>query len=142
MRHLDHPFLFAMAAAGLGLAAVCCVSLTVPTAAVAQVVTTEEDRAREAQRERDLRAREAGQADVDRRYDRHHRSELYVAGFGGYTFGHGFNNIEGTGLASGTDLGDIGLKNSGVYGAKLGYFLPDRLNWLGFEVEASTRPRI
>lgn len=27
------------------------------------------------------------------------------------------------------------MKNSGVYGAKVGYFLPDRLNWLGFEVE-------
>jgi opacity protein-like surface antigen len=110
---------------------------------VAQVVTTEEDRAREAQRDRDLRAREVGQADPDRRYDRHHRSELYVAGFGGYTFGHGFNNVEGTGLASGTDLGDIGLKNSGVYGAKLGYFLPDRLNWLGFEVEGfNTTPHL
>lgn len=37
----------------------------------------------------------------------------------------------------------MGLKNSGVYGAKMGYFLPDRLNWVGMEIEGfNTSPHI
>ena len=42
---------------------------------------------------------------------------------------------KGTGALSGIKLGDIDLKNSGVYGAKVGYFMPRRLNWLGLEME-------
>ena len=59
------------------------------------------------------------------------------------TIGHGFDNVEGTGLASGINLGDIDLKDSGVYGAKVGYFMPRRLNWLGVEMEAfNTTPHL
>jgi opacity protein-like surface antigen len=138
MRQTALSLQFTMAvAAGLSVMLSSSLSMVAPTIAVAQVITTEEERAREREleRNRQVREREAGQVEADRRDDRRRRSEMYVAGFGGYTFGHGFNDVEGTGALSGTDLGDVGLKNSGVYGAKLGYFLPDRLNWLGFEVE-------
>ena len=93
--------------------------------------------------EQDERARQAAGRGTalerhDVRYDEEHRrpGELYVAGFGGYTFGHSFSNVQGTGTLAGTPLPGIDLKNSGVYGGKVGYFLPDRLNWLGFEAEA------
>jgi opacity protein-like surface antigen len=67
----------------------------------------------------------------------HHErpGEPYVAGFGGYTFGHSFNNAQGTGALSGVTAPGIDLANSGIYGAKIGYFLPNRFNWLGLEVE-------
>lgn len=101
------------------------------------------------EQQRQQEAEAARQADhereADRRYDDRdrRRGEMYVAGFGGYTIGHGFDDVEGTGLASGANVGDFGLKNSGVYGGKVGYFLPRRLNWLGFEVEAfNTTPHI
>ena len=141
MRHITPVFQSTVAAAGLSM--ILASGLTVAPTAVAQLTTAEEERAREAERNRQLREREAGQVEPERRYDRHRRSELYVAGFGGYTFGHGYNDVEPTGAISGLDLGNIGLKNSGVYGAKLGYFLPDRLNWLGFEVEGfNTTPHL
>ena len=90
------------------------------------------ERARQAER-----ARAADVAPADRiRYEEHHRpGEMYVGGFGGYTFGHSFSNAQGTDGLAGTPFGSLDLKNSGVYGAKVGYFLPDRWNWLGFEVE-------
>ena len=35
------------------------------------------------------------------------------------------------------------LNDSGIYGLKIGHFLPDRLNWLGFEIEGfNTSPNI
>jgi hypothetical protein len=71
--------------------------------------------------------------------------ELYIAGFGGYTIGHSIGSPEGLGTLAGSQFAATGidLKNSGVYGAKLGYFLPARLNWLGLEVEAfNTTPHI
>jgi hypothetical protein len=35
------------------------------------------------------------------------------------------------------------LNDSGIYGLKIGYFMPDRLNWLGFEVEGfNTSPNV
>jgi opacity protein-like surface antigen len=106
--------------------------------------TAEEQRARDAEKadaQRVEQQREAAQA--DRRNDRDEPGELYVAGFGGYTIGHGFDDVEGTGALSGTNLGDIDLKDSGVYGAKVGYFMPRRLNWLGIEMEAfNTTPHL
>jgi opacity protein-like surface antigen len=117
-------------------------SASVPSPSFAQLYTPEEERARE--RDAELRRqRQAREDEPVRRSDWRHPSELYFAGFGGYTFGHGINDVEGTGLASGNNFGNIGLKNSGVYGAKLGYFLPDRLNWLGLEIEGfNTTPHI
>lgn len=103
---------------------------------------TEAEQKREAERAAEAeRQREAER--VDRRYKEERPGEFYIAGFGGYTIGHGFDNVEGTGILSGLDLGDFGLKNSGVYGLKIGYFLPRGLNWLGLEVEGfNTTPHI
>ena len=102
--------------------------------------TLEEQRAQDAERARQAQS----ERQVDRRYDDRDRpGELYVAGFGGYTIGHGFDDVEGTGALSGIKLGDIDLKDSGVYGAKVGYFMPRRLNWLGVEMEAfNTTPHL
>ena len=72
--------------------------------------------------------------------DYHRPGELYVGGFGGYTFGgSSFTNAEVGGAPSRA----IGLTDSGIYGLKIGYFMPDRLNWLGFEVEGfNTSPNL
>lgn len=110
--------------------------------------TLEQQRAQDAQKTQEAqraseaeRQRQAAQA--DKRYVQDQPGELYVAGFGGYTIGHGFNNVEGTGALSGINLGDIDQKDSGVYGAKVGYFMPRRLNWLGVEMEAfNTTPHL
>ncbi len=75
---------------------------------------------------------------------RKHEGEPYVAGFGGFTLGHSFTNVDGTGTLSGTGVESLDLANSAVYGMKVGYFLPTRkLNWLGFELEGfSTSPHL
>jgi opacity protein-like surface antigen len=118
--------------------------VAIPTDTPAQ--TTQNPPTLEEQRQQEAEARQARrEREADRRYDDRDRDrgEMYVAGFGGYTIGHGFNDVEGTGLASGVNFGDFGLKNSAVYGGKVGYFLPRRLSWLGFEVEAfNTTPHI
>lgn len=104
-----------------------------------QAVTEAEraERARQAER-----ARAAAVTPPDRvRYDEHHRpGEMYVGGFGGYTFGgSNFTNAQ----VSGTPVGGFNLSDSGIYGLKIGYFMPDRMNWLGFEVEGfNTSPNI
>jgi opacity protein-like surface antigen len=123
--------------------------VAVPYSGIAQgPPTAEEQRAREAEQTQEAqRASEAERqreaARTDRRYERDQPGELYVAGFGGYTIGHGFDDVEGTGALSGLNLGDIDLKDSGVYGAKVGYFMPRRLNWLGVEMEAfNTTPHL
>ena len=67
-------------------------------------------RAREAERDQAARIEQP-----DYRY--HRPGELYVAGFGGYTFGHSFNNAQGSGAFSGLTAPGIDLKNSGIYGA-------------------------
>jgi hypothetical protein len=102
--------------------------------------TLEQQRAQDAERARHAQS----ERPVERRSDDRDRpGELYVAGFGGYTIGDGFDDVEGTGSLSSINLGDIDLKNSGVYGAKVGYFMPRRLNWLGLEVEAfNTTPHL
>ena len=70
-------------------------------------------------------------------------SETYVAGFGGYTFGGKFSDVEGAGLLPGGNIGDRDLADSGVYGGKLGHFFGDRMNWLGVEMEAfNTTPHV
>src|SRR5689334_18048627 len=69
------------------------------------------------------------------REEHRHQGETYVAGFGGVTFGSTTTNMEGRGSAVGATIDDPNLANSAVYGLKLGYFHPGRLNWLGLEVE-------
>src|SRR5881628_1690821 len=69
------------------------------------------------------------------------QAELYVGGEAGYTIPNKFSSVTGTGLFSGAHISDISLKNSLMYGARVGYFLPD--SWLGFEVEGfSTTPHL
>jgi opacity protein-like surface antigen len=71
----------------------------------------------------------------ERVVERRREGEVYVGGFGGFTWGHDFDDAEGTGSLKGQSVGSLGLANSVIYGAKLGYFHPGRLNWLGLEVE-------
>jgi opacity protein-like surface antigen len=105
---------------------------------------SETERAREAERANQAqRARAVGTTPPDRSSYHYERpGEVYVGGFGGYTLGHNFNNLDGS-LAAGSTSPGIDLKNSGIYGAKVGYFFPNRLNWLGVEVEGfNTSPHL
>ena len=148
MKHLSQDlFRFGLSAilTSAGLVADPCSLLAQGSLMAQGPPTAEEQRAREAERadtQRAERQREAARA--EKRNERDERGEFYVAGFGGYTIGHGFDDVEGTGALSGTNLGDIDQKDSGVYGAKVGYFmLPRRLNWLGVEMEAfNTTPHL
>jgi opacity protein-like surface antigen len=96
----------------------------------------ERDRAL-AERDRGLARDRAGDRTVvqDRVVERRREGEVYVSGFGGFTWGHNLSDVEGRGTLGGQQFGGLDLKNSGVYGAKIGYFHPGRLNWLGLEVE-------
>lgn len=83
----------------------------------------------------------------DRVVARRHEGEPYMAGFGGFTLGHSFSNVDGTGLLAGETLAgaeSFDLANSVIYGMKAGYFLPTpKLNWLGVELEAfNTTPHL
>ncbi len=69
------------------------------------------------------------------RADHRQRGETYIAGFGGGTIASTTANIEGRGSALGTTFDSPNLANSIVYGLKIGYFHPGRLNWLGLEIE-------
>ena len=111
-----------------------------PGTAIDQPATQAEraERARQADR---LRAAEAAPPDRVRYQEEYHRpGEMYVAGFGGYTFGgSSFTNAQ----VFGTPSRGFNLNDSGIYGLKIGYFMPDRLNWLGFEVEGfNTSPNV
>lgn len=69
------------------------------------------------------------------RENHRHHGETYVAGYGGVTFGSTTTGMDGRGSALGASIDDPSLANSAVYGIKMGYFHPGRLNWLGLEVE-------
>jgi hypothetical protein len=119
--------------------------VAIPTGALAQTQPNQNPPTLEQQRQQEAEVARQTQREreAERRYERDQPGELYVAGFGGYTIGHGFDNVEGTGALSGINFGDIGQKDSGVYGAKVGYFMPRRLNWLGVEMEAfNTNPHL
>lgn len=105
--------------------------------------TGETERARAMERSRAVES-ERNQADEEkRRVHRERPGEWYAAAFGGVTIGHEFSDVERSGAGAGLSTNDIDLKNSGVYGGKVGYFLPDRWNWLGFEVEGfNTTPHL
>jgi len=66
---------------------------------------------------------------------RRHEGETYIAGYGGTTFGGTTRGMEGRGSNLGQPIDDPNLANSAVYGMKVGYFHPGRLNWLGLEIE-------
>src|SRR3569832_725078 len=79
----------------------------------------------------------------ERLVERKHEGELYVAGFGGFTLGHSFSHPEGRGTLAGQAFDSFDLANSVIYGMKIGYFHPGRLNWLGLEVEGfNTTPHL
>jgi hypothetical protein len=61
---------------------------------------------------------------------------MYVADQFGVTIPNSFSNVDVTaaGAPSGTTLSDLELKNSFMYGAKLGYYF-DSMKWLGVETE-------
>lgn len=71
----------------------------------------------------------------DREDRRHHEGEVYIAGFGGGTLWSTTSNMEGRGTAFGQSVESPDLQDSVVYGLKVGYFHPGRLNWLGLEIE-------
>lgn len=79
----------------------------------------------------------------ERVVERVRRGEVYVAGFGGFTLGHSFSNVEGRGTLANQAIENFDLANSVIYGMKIGYFHPGRLNWLGFEMEGfNTTPHL
>jgi opacity protein-like surface antigen len=60
---------------------------------------------------------------------------MYVGGQGGVGIPFRFQNLEGTGLATGTDPGPVQLGSSLLYGGKVGYFFPGIMDWLGIEAD-------
>ena len=104
--------------------------------------TTPTPRTDQAIAEQQRRTEQERRADQERlaraqryRDDHRHHGETYVAGFGGVTFGSTTTNMEGRGSALGTSIDNPSLADSAVYGLKIGYFHPGRLNWLGLELE-------
>ena len=70
------------------------------------------------------------------------RADTYVAGQFGYSLAYDFRDVEGTGALSG-GLNNLDLKNSFVYGAKVGRFFSDRWSWLDVEAEVfNSNPHI
>jgi len=69
---------------------------------------------------------------------------MYVAGQFGLTIPNSFSNVKvtATEAPSGTTFSDLELKNSFMYGAKLGYYF-DSMKWLGVETEVfNTTPHL
>jgi opacity protein-like surface antigen len=104
--------------------------------------TTPTPRTDEAIAEQQRRTEQERRADQERlaraqryRDDHRHHGETYIAGFGGVTFGGTTTNMEGRGSALGSSIDNPTLADSAVYGLKIGYFHPGRLNWLGLELE-------
>ncbi len=65
-------------------------------------------------------------------------AEWYIAGQAGYVKPNDLKDVEGVGSANGISLSDLDMKNALGYGAKVGYFFPDSLEWLGVEFETFT----
>ena len=62
-------------------------------------------------------------------------AELYIAGELGYTMPRDFTDVKLNGAGTGVSSTDLKLGDGVMYGAKVGYYLPAALNWLGFETE-------
>src|SRR5689334_17931116 len=52
----------------------------------------------------------------ERVVERVQRGEVYVAGFGGFTLGHSFSNVEGRGTLANQAIENFDLANSVIYG--------------------------
>ncbi|ALA59126.1 opacity family porin [Nitrospira moscoviensis] len=83
------------------------------------------------------RAEERERMREEMREVRNREGEVYIGGFGGATLGNVSTsaNMERSGALAGQGYPDQNLQNSAVYGLKIGYFHPGRLNWLGLEIE-------
>ncbi len=70
------------------------------------------------------------------------QAELYLAGQVGASFPNRLSDVQGTGSASGLTLSDLALKDSFLYGGKIGYFFRYGTS-VGIEVEAfTTNPHV
>ncbi len=70
------------------------------------------------------------------------QAEMYVAGQAGISIPNKFSSIEGQDSCAGCSISDIGLQNSLIYGAKLGYYF-ESMKWLGVETEVfNSNPNI
>ena len=106
--------------------------------ALAQRELSEQGQSSSQQMGRDIQRTEDSDRESEAAFAGSHRSmlgESYGAIFGGDILAHGID-IEGTGVGSFVNVGTIGLKDSGIYGGKAGFFFPGRGNWAGVEVEA------
>lgn len=65
-------------------------------------------------------------------------AEWYVGGQAGFVKPNDLKDVKGVGSSKGISLSDLDLDNALGYGAKVGYFLPDSLDWLGVEFEVFT----
>jgi opacity protein-like surface antigen len=63
------------------------------------------------------------------------RAETYVAGQVGATLPQNLSDIDFTGMAAGLTSSDLKLKESLMYGAKVGHYF-ESAKWLGIELEA------
>jgi hypothetical protein len=65
------------------------------------------------------------------------KAEVYLGGQVGVVIPQSFQNPEGIGRLTFPDSSAIGMKDSFVYGGKVGYFLPSflALDWLGIEAD-------
>ena len=62
------------------------------------------------------------------------QAELYVAGMVGDSIPYSFSGVEGVGTHEGDTISGLNLRNSKLYGAKIGYYF-DSMKWLGVESE-------
>ncbi len=65
------------------------------------------------------------------------QAELYLAGQVGASWPNRASDVQGTGIASGLTASDLALKNSFLYGGKIGYFFRYGTS-VGIEIEAFT----
>ena len=63
------------------------------------------------------------------------QAELYVAGQVGANIPQDMTDVRGVEASSGVTVSDLDLDNQVVFGVKFGGYLPNSLNWLGFEGE-------
>jgi hypothetical protein len=103
----------------------------------------EAERAKEAEQMKQADQAQAATPETRMERKKVRPSETYVAGFAGSTFDAKLTNMEGTGFLSALNRDDRDLKDSVVYGGKIGHFFSNRLDWLGVEMEAfNTTPHV
>jgi opacity protein-like surface antigen len=61
--------------------------------------------------------------------------EFYVAAYGGLTIPQSLKEVQSSGVTPEFTFSNLDLKDSAVFGGKLGFFLPGRDRWSGVEAE-------